>query len=85
MTSQIPLKSDCDITNAVEIFNKCVQSAAWEATPTVQSDNDYIPTYPQIVVDLVQKRDKLGRRIESQDLQNINEYITDWSENLKIR
>ncbi|VVC95797.1 unnamed protein product [Leptidea sinapis] len=55
MTSQIPLKSDCDITNAVEIFNKCVQSAAWEATPTVHSDNDYIPTYPQIVVDLPMK------------------------------
>ncbi|VVC88347.1 unnamed protein product, partial [Leptidea sinapis] len=52
MTTQIPLKSDCDITNAVEIFNKCVKTAAWEATSTVHSDNDYIPTYPQIVVDL---------------------------------
>lgn len=34
---QIPLKSDEDISDAVEHFNSCIQSAAWQSTPVLES------------------------------------------------
>ncbi|KMQ90710.1 reverse transcriptase [Lasius niger] len=33
LNTNISLKTSLDITNAVELFNKCVQRAAWDATP----------------------------------------------------
>ena len=60
MPKRIPLKSNNDISTAIETFNKCVQSAAWEATPQ-RTAKFTIPTYPQIAVDLIKKKGKLGR------------------------
>ena len=55
MPKRIPLKSNNDISTAIETFNKCVQSAAWEATPQ-RTAKFTIPTYPQIAVDLIKKK-----------------------------
>lgn len=64
LVTQIPLKTEDDLTEAVEIFNKCVQSAAWEATPNsgTSASSDPISMYPHVISDIVQEKRQARKR-----------------------
>src|SRR5436190_1777997 len=46
LTLNIPLKTEEDINNAVEIFNSAIQTSAWRSTPSVTSKSVTHINYP---------------------------------------
>lgn len=55
LTTEISLKTEEDIVMAVEHFNKCVQSAAWNATPPSKNGNQ-AEWIAESIKDLISKR-----------------------------
>lgn len=45
LDTRIPLKTEDDLTEAVEHFNRCIQSAAWSSTPALRNGdtNKFVP------------------------------------------
>lgn len=87
LDTQIPLKSDHDISVAVETFNKCIQSAAWEATPNLTTNDDYfaiIPTYPHVVTDMIKLKRKARKQWQISRHPSDKKTFNKWVKKLKI-
>ncbi|MBO0201146.1 hypothetical protein, partial [Vibrio alginolyticus] len=66
MDISIPLKNENDIVDAVEHFNKCVQSASWESTPISKPKiNTY--TFPKRITDLIALKREARKKGSAQD------------------
>jgi len=55
LDNSIPLKTEDDITNAVERFNQTVQQVVWSATPTSSNSEIHIEYSPAIKEKIIEK------------------------------
>ena len=57
----LPLKTDDNITEAVEHFNYCVQQSAWAATPEVKGAK-YEPVFPPLIRELLAEKRRARKK-----------------------